>query len=130
MKSTVWSEELELAGAAQPSGGGEPARTGSKITTLKTLTLSLLRELQSIEDVDSLSLENGLDFYDEVSRFEIDLIKRALLQTGGHQVRAARLLHLKITTLNSKIKHYKICLEDLASFRMIEPGKSETGQHA
>jgi transcriptional regulator with GAF, ATPase, and Fis domain len=130
MKSTVWSEELELAGAGQPNCSGERGRTGSNITALKTLTLSLLRELQSIEDVDSLSLENGLDFYDEVSRFEIDLIKRALLQTGGHQARAARLLHLKITTLNSKIKHYKICLEDLAPFRMIEPRKSETGQHA
>ena len=130
MKSTVWSEELELAGAAQPNCSGERGRTGSNITALKTLTLSLLRELQSIEDVDSLSLENGLDFYDEVSRFEIDLIKRALLQTGGHQVRAARLLHLKITTLNSKIKHYKIRLEDLTTFRMIESRKSETGQHA
>jgi transcriptional regulator with GAF, ATPase, and Fis domain len=130
MKSTVWSEELELAGAAHPNARGEPSRTGRNITALKTLTLTLLRELQSLEDVDSQSLEHGLDFYDEVRRFEIDLIKRALLQTGGHQVRAARLLHLKITTLNSKIKHYKISMEDLAPFRMIEPRKSETGRHA
>ena len=130
MKSTVWSEGLELAGAAQPNGGGEPAHTGSNMTTLKELTFRLLRELHSIGGVDSLSLENGLDFYDEVRRFEIDLIKRALFQTGGHQARAARLLHLKITTLNSKIKHYKIRLEDLATFRMIETCESETRQHA
>lgn len=131
MKSTVWeSEGLELTSEAQPNGGAEPACTGSNFTTLKELTFRLLRELQSIGEVDSLSLENGLDFYDEVRRFEIDLIKRALLQTGGHQGRAARLLHLKITTLNSKIKHYKIRLEDLAGFRMIETGEGETRQHA
>ncbi|MDQ2937590.1 MAG: hypothetical protein M3R67_08780 [Acidobacteriota bacterium] len=131
MKSTVWeSEELELAGQAQSNAGGEPAPAGSNITTLRELTFRLLRELQSIGEVESLSLENGLDFYDEVSRFEIDLIKRALLKTGGHQGRAARLLHLKITTLNSKIKHYKIRLEDLAGFRMIETSESPTRQHA
>ena len=33
----------------------------------------------------------GINFYDEVRRFEIDLIRRALEQTGGHQSRAARL---------------------------------------
>ena len=131
MKATVWGTDgLALANAAQQDAGGEPERTGSNITTLKELTFRLLRELQSIREVDSLSLENGLDFYDEVRRFEIDLIKRALLQTGGHQGRAARLLHLKITTLNSKIKHYQIRLEDLAGFRMIETGESGTAQHA
>jgi DNA-binding NtrC family response regulator len=40
----------------------------------------------------------------KVRRFEIDLIRRALDQTGGHQSRAARLLGLNATTLNSKIK--------------------------
>ncbi|MBV9958501.1 MAG: sigma-54-dependent Fis family transcriptional regulator, partial [Acidobacteria bacterium] len=34
----------------------------------------------------------GINFYDEVRRFEIDLIRRALDQTSGHQSRAARLL--------------------------------------
>ncbi|MDQ6652364.1 MAG: hypothetical protein M3Y84_06435 [Acidobacteriota bacterium] len=130
MKSTVSTEGLQLAGGAQPNHGGEPEQTGSNITTLKELTFRLLRELQSIGEVDSLSLENGLDFYDEVRRFEVDLITRALLQTGGHQGRAAGLLHLKITTLNSKIKHYKIVLEDLAAFRIIKRGESETRQHA
>ena len=48
------------------------------------------------------------DFYDEVKRFEIDLIRRALDQTSGHQSRAARLLGLNATTLNSKIKSYNI----------------------
>src|SRR5882762_3490797 len=52
----------------------------------------------------------GINFYDEVRRFEIDLIRRALDQTGGHQSRAARLLGMNATTLNSKIKTYNINL--------------------
>ncbi len=52
----------------------------------------------------------GVNFYDEVRRFEIDLIRRALEQTSGHQSRAARLLGMNATTLNSKIKTYNINL--------------------
>ncbi|MEP7148734.1 MAG: helix-turn-helix domain-containing protein, partial [Acidobacteriota bacterium] len=56
----------------------------------------------------SIEIGRGVNFYDEVKRFEIDLIRRALDQTGGHQSRAARLLGLNATTLNSKIKTYNI----------------------
>jgi len=55
-----------------------------------------------------IDISRGVSFYDEVKRFEIDLIRRALEQTGGHQSRAARLLGLNATTLNSKIKSYHI----------------------
>ena len=58
----------------------------------------------------SVELGRGISFYDEVRRFEIDLIRRALDQTGGHQSRAARLLGMNATTLNSKIKTYNINL--------------------
>jgi transcriptional regulator with GAF, ATPase, and Fis domain len=58
----------------------------------------------------SIDVARGIDFYDEVRRFEIDLIRRALEQTGGHQSRAARLLGMNATTLNSKIKTYNIQL--------------------
>ncbi len=56
----------------------------------------------------SIDISQGLTFYDEVKNFEIDLIQRALTQTSGHQSRAARLLGLNATTLNSKIKSYNI----------------------
>ena len=56
------------------------------------------------------NLGGGINFYDQVRRFEIDLIRRALEQTGGHQSRAARLLGMNATTLNSKIKTYRISL--------------------
>ncbi len=56
----------------------------------------------------NIDIAQGVTFYDEVKKFEIDLIQRALEQTGGHQSRAARLLGLNATTLNSKIKSYNI----------------------
>ncbi|HEX4950324.1 MAG TPA: sigma-54 dependent transcriptional regulator [Blastocatellia bacterium] len=55
-----------------------------------------------------IDLTHGISFYDEVSRFEIELIRQALELTGGHQSRAAKLLGLNNTTLNSKIKSYNI----------------------
>jgi transcriptional regulator with GAF, ATPase, and Fis domain len=110
MNSTAtWEREAPEA-VAQPDENNEASGSKSSLTTLKELVLQLLCELQCIDEVNALTIESGFDFYDEVSRFEIDLIKRALLQTGGHQVRAARLLNLKVTTLNSKIKHYNLGL--------------------
>ena len=58
----------------------------------------------------NVDVARGVNFYDEVRRFEIDLIRRALEQTGGHQSRASRLLGMNATTLNSKIKTYNIQL--------------------
>lgn len=69
-------------------------------------TRAALRETES--GLMSIDLGRGINFYDEVRRFETDLIRRALHQTGGHQSRAARLLGMNATTLNSKIKTYNI----------------------
>ena len=108
MNSTAtWGSE-ELARIPQTDEHSKSSASSGNITKLKELVLRLLGELQCIAEGSTLTIGDGLDFYDEVSRFEIDLIKRALLHTGGHQVRAAKLLNLKVTTLNSKIKHYNI----------------------
>ncbi len=55
-----------------------------------------------------LDIVGGISFYDEVQRFETHLIKMALSETAGNQAKAARLLGIKATTLNSKIKLFKI----------------------
>lgn len=55
-----------------------------------------------------IDLSRGISFYDEVNRFQIELIRRALEITGGHQSRAAKLLGMNTTTLNSKIRYYNI----------------------
>jgi DNA-binding NtrC family response regulator len=52
-----------------------------------------------------IDLSRSISFYDEVNRFQIELIRRALELTGGNQSRAARLLGMNTTTLNSKIKY-------------------------
>jgi DNA-binding NtrC family response regulator len=49
-------------------------------------------------------LNEDFDFYNEVRRFESSLIKGALRLTGGSQVKAAKLLKLKATTLNAKMR--------------------------
>lgn len=130
--STTTSNEAGLDAVSKTStnGDGKLGLSRSRVTTLKELSLRLLREVQSIGDVRTLSLDNGLDFYEEVGRFEVDLIKLALLQTGGHQRRAARLLNLKVTTLNSKIKHYHICLDDFDNSCPIVLPRIESRQFA
>lgn len=60
------------------------------------------------------SFEEKIDFYREVRNFEIYLIKRALKQTAGSQVKASNLLRLDSTTLNKKLKSYKIGRQDKA----------------
>jgi transcriptional regulator with GAF, ATPase, and Fis domain len=115
MNSTAtWGNE-ELKGLPETGSSSESSTSPGNITTVKELVLRLLCELQCIAEVNTLSIGEGIDFYDEVSRFEIDLIKRALLQTGGHQVQAAKLLNMKVTTLNSKIKHYNISASGFAN---------------
>jgi len=89
-----------------------------RVQRLLDIAGSLLKETESLardkaladetDRLQSLSVSEGIDFYSEVERFESGLIRLALDQTGGHQARAARLLHIKPTTLNSKIKLYGI----------------------
>ena len=114
MESTAaWErEDLDSVSGAPPAENAELTSAGGRITSLRELTFTLLRKVESIGEVHTPDIECGVDFYDEVSRFEIDLIRRALLWTGGNQRRAARLLNLKVTTLNSKIKHYSIRVID------------------
>lgn len=79
----------------------------SRMSYLKVLALSLLREIASAEDGESQG-NDTIDLQAEVRRFETELIRSALIHTGGRQRQAARLLGTKVTTLNTKIKRYKI----------------------
>jgi transcriptional regulator with GAF, ATPase, and Fis domain len=84
----------------------------SRVTYLKILALSLLREIASVEKMDEREDSCTFDLQAEVRRFETELIRSALIQTGGRQRPAARLLGTKVTTLNTKIKRYKIKISD------------------
>lgn len=50
----------------------------------------------------------GIDFRKARALYEINLVKQALRRTGGNQVKAAKLLNLNTTTLNSIIKRHNI----------------------
>jgi DNA-binding NtrC family response regulator len=55
----------------------------------------------------------GLDMHEQVKEFEISLLCAALKQCQGVQYKAARLLGLKPTTLNTKIKNLGIDVKAL-----------------
>ena len=80
----------------------------TRISYLKILALSLLREIDSAENTSEVHGSDTIDLHAEVRRFETELIRSALIHTGGRQRPAARLLRTKVTTLNTKIKRYKI----------------------
>jgi DNA-binding NtrC family response regulator len=122
MKSEAAVSEVADFGllTSEPSNGNaSPQASHNKVAALRRLALQLVRELQTLSEIQTangiagqVNLEGGVDFYEEVSRFETDLIKGALQITAGHQAQAAQLLNLNPTTLNSKIKHYKINLHE------------------
>lgn len=109
------SEEL-LTAAPQLKMAELPPR--NRMQRLLEIADTLLRETSTLARdkaftdqsnlLRSLNLSEGIDFYNEVERFETGLIRLALDQTRGHQARAAKLLNIKPTTLNSKIKLYGI----------------------
>src|SRR6185503_4581480 len=80
-----------------------------KVDQLVMLAKALANEIETLKaelQNTNKTIEGGVDFYDEVERYEIELIRTALNQCGGSQTQAAKLLHLKSTTLNAKMKHY------------------------
>lgn len=78
-----------------------------RIRALKEAALDLLTEVESLGSTEPRG-DRSLKLHDEVKQFEIDLIRIALDRTSGSQTQAARLLGVKLTTLNTKIKRYKI----------------------
>ena len=89
----------------------------ASLRKLTELTATIQREVDALRFellTHSLSIKNtfdfgtGIDLPQEIRRFEIELITYAMSRTGGHQRNAARMLGLKTTTLNSKIKNFDI----------------------
>jgi transcriptional regulator with GAF, ATPase, and Fis domain len=82
----------------------DPDQLHAKIATIRDLIGSLEAELENLQMINLPEIDDDFDFYREVERYERKLIHNALRITGGSQVKAARLLKLKPTTLNSKMK--------------------------
>ena len=80
----------------------------ARLNTLRETVLQLLDEVESLAISRPVDIKRGARFSDEVRQFEVSLIRTALGRTSGSQTRAAKLLGLKPTTLNAKIKRYGI----------------------
>jgi DNA-binding NtrC family response regulator len=108
---------------SKPKLRGLPSRprkapTTERLEKIKEMAAALLDEAESLdhenalaqtsETLNNLSAKSAVNFFEEVKRFEMRLISRALELTGGNQARAARLLGLGTTTLNYKIKSYQL----------------------
>jgi DNA-binding NtrC family response regulator len=83
-----------------------PASLDASIVSLKILAGALISRIESLGKDGEHSTE--LNLQREVHRFEAELIRMALIETGGRQRRAAKLLGLKATTLSTKIKRHGI----------------------
>ena len=90
------------------------AQAVSRIEALRSLILIFLREVDSLKKVvgprtrkkgDPIKLDKELD------AFEASLIRDALVKSKGNQRDAAKLLSIKPTTLNAKIKRLGIQVE-------------------
>jgi len=81
---------------------------GMSLRVLRELSDAISGALEAMDSFQPPDVRHGISFYDEVRRFEIDLIRAALKMSAGSQRGAARLLRLNPTTLNTKIKCYKI----------------------
>ena len=89
-----------------------PAVMNNKLEALRVLANSILTEVASLEQDRDVMSRTEIDLMDEVQRFESNIIKCALVRTGGRQRQAARLLHIKPTTLHAKMKRYGILQSD------------------
>ena len=108
------NQKIHLINNADTAKSPDESSLGHRISALRELTVTLLREVEALGGSTSTEMKRCINLQEEVRRFEIDLIRYALRQTGGHQVRAARLLGVKVTTLNSKIIRYHIDPDEVA----------------
>jgi len=123
--SMTWGSEIPLAEAVGAASIRSEVAMDNRLNTLREVALTLLREVESLRVSQSDNGKRRVKLHDEVQRFEVDLIRSALGRTGGNQTRAAQLLGVKITTLNTKIKRYKIepvgYESGLENFNELEP---------
>jgi len=107
----------EPALAAQEPQPGVRTDFQLHLQSIGELIHALLTQLDLLQyESDYSEHEPNFILRDEVRRFEVNLIQRALTRTRGSQVKAARVLGLKATTLNAKMKRYRLHRPYLAPF--------------
>lgn len=102
------------------SNGNPSVEVEQNISALGDVVNSLsqaVTALQTLKDSETNHLfknfemnfpKEGIDFYKATKLYEINLVKQALRLTRGHQAKAAKLLKMRTSTLNSFIKRHEI----------------------
>lgn len=111
--SLSWERETEPV-SPEASPRTSPV-TPHTLNSLREAALTVLREVDSLTSRQP-GPPQKFGLQEEVQRYEIELIKNALQRTRGNQRRAARLLGVKVTTLNCKIKRFGITIDDQPDF--------------
>ena len=79
----------------------------TRLDAIRVLAMALVSALESGNEGNP-GRGDAINLRHEVQRFEANLIKSALAYTGGRQRRAARLLGVNVSTMNERIKRYKL----------------------
>ena len=96
-------------GVTQRLAGNQRGALGTecRIKALRMLATNLLQQMEAMESSQS-ETRATINAHSLVDEFEAQLIRSALLLTGGHQRRAATILGLKPNTLNNKMRRYEL----------------------
>jgi transcriptional regulator with PAS, ATPase and Fis domain len=93
-----------------------------RLYLLKEFTDSISRDVEELSNhlheltQNQSGNESTRSLKEQMREYEEQIIRNALLKSGGNQARAAKLLKIKSTTLNAKIKRIGISLENLLTF--------------
>ena len=116
MSSLSWERERKpVSPETSPRASEVTAHT---LNSLREAALTVLREVDSLTSRQTSPPEK-FALQEEVQRYEIELIKNALQRTRGNQRRAAKLLGVKVTTLNCKIKRFGIPTHDESDLNVV-----------
>lgn len=79
------------------------------LSLIRALVNTLHIEIETLDSIGGDEIgDEPVDLFEKVREYEANLIRSALVKTGGNQRRAAHLLQLKTSTLNAKIKQLGI----------------------
>lgn len=103
--------QLQTSVNAVPHPEFVQASIADRVESLRSVAMLLLKEVESLQQSaarETADFSGGFSLADQLEQYEKDMIRCALIRANGRQNRAARLLGMKITTLNAKIKKYEI----------------------
>ena len=112
MSTTIWRTE-DVSSSIRVHAGSllHEETLDTRLDALREVALTLLHEVESIRSLRPPRSSEQPRLPEAVRRFETHLILAALEKTRGNQLQAARLLGVKHTTLNAKIKRYGISID-------------------